>query len=75
MMNKKLIPLWRITLLAIFIFACALSGFAQKRYCQVPPPSPFKHNALIVTRLDKPTKRMKVVLEHPVSLGHAGEAL
>ncbi|MGB7921905.1 MAG: hypothetical protein WCF57_01540 [Pyrinomonadaceae bacterium] len=71
------IPRPRIILLAVaFILACSISGFAQKRFCEIPPPSPFKHNALIVTRYDKPTKRMKTVLEHPVSLGHAaGETL
>ena len=75
-MNKMMIPLTRSLLLAAFIIACiAPSEFAQKRYCEIPPPSPFKHNALIVTRFDKPTKRMKTVLEHPVSLSHAGDAL
>src|ERR1044072_5044007 len=75
MMNKMLIPLSRSLLLFAFILACTASGFAQKRYCEIPPPSPFKHNALIVTRYDKPTKRMKTVLEHPVSLSHGGDAL
>jgi hypothetical protein len=72
-----MIPRSRITLLAFaFLLASAISGFAQKRYCEVPPPSPFKHNALIVTRYDQSAKRMKTVLEHPLSLGHAeGEAL
>lgn len=72
-----MIPRSRITLLAVaFILACAITGLGQKRYCEVPPPSPFKHNALIVTRYDKPAKRMKTVLEHPLSLGHDhGEAL
>ena len=76
-MNKMMIPRSRITLLAIsFIFASsAASAFAQKRYCEIPPPSPFKHNALIVTRYDKPAKRMKTVLEHPLSLGHGSDAL
>jgi hypothetical protein len=68
-----MIPRSRITLLSIvFILACAITGFGQKRFCEVPPPSPFKHNALIVTRYDKPAKRMKMVLEHPLSLGHGG---
>jgi hypothetical protein len=75
-MNKMMIPLRRIFLLAAFILSCtAISGFAQKRYCEIPPPSPFHHSALIVTRYDKPTKRMKTVLEHPVSLGHGADAL
>jgi hypothetical protein len=75
MMNKMMIPLRRITLLAAFILICTQSGLAQKRYCEVPPPSPFKHNALIVTRYDKPTKRMKTVLEHPLSLVQGVDAL
>lgn len=75
-MNKMMIPLSRSLLLAAFIIACtAPSVYAQKRYCEIPPPSPFKHNALIVTRFDKPTKRMKTVLEHPISLSHVGDAL
>jgi hypothetical protein len=74
-MNKMMVPLTRNLLLAAFIITCTTSVFAQKRYCEIPPPSPFKHNALIVTRFDKPTKRMKTVLEHPVSLGHGGDAL
>ena len=75
MMNKMMIPLRRITLLAAFILVCTTTGFAQKSYCEVPPPSPFKHNALIVTRYDKPTKRMKTVLEHPLSLGRGVDGL
>ena len=74
-MNKIRTPLSRITLLVALVLACALSGFAQKRYCQVPPPSPFKHNALIVTRYDKQAKRMKTVLEHPLSLSQQGDAV
>jgi hypothetical protein len=75
-MNKMMIPYSRVALLVAIMLACALSGFAQKRFCEIPPPSPFKHNALIVTRYDKPTKRMKTVLEHPGSLSHAaGEEL
>jgi hypothetical protein len=75
MMNKMMIPLRSNLLLVAFILACTAPAFAQKRYCEIPPPSPFKHNALIVTRYDKPTKRMKTVLEHPVSLSHGGDAL
>jgi hypothetical protein len=71
-----MIPLLRNLLLAASILACTASSmFAQKRYCEIPPPSPFHHNALIVTRYDKPTKRMKTVLEHPLSLSQGGDAL
>ena len=74
-MNKMMIPLRSNLLLVAFILACTASAHPQKRYCEIPPPSPFKHNALIVTRYDKPTKRMKTVLEHPVSLSQGGDAL
>jgi hypothetical protein len=75
-MNKMMIPRSRIALLTVaFILASAVSVFAQKQYCEIPPPSPFKHNALIVTRYDQPTKRMKTVLEHPVSLSRGGDAV
>jgi hypothetical protein len=71
-----MIPLSRSLLLVALIFSCtAISAFAQKRYCEIPPPSPFHHSALIVTRYDKPTRRMKSVLEHPVSLAHGADAL
>lgn len=60
----KRIPL----LLAIFLTFSA-TGFAQK-YCTVAPPSPFKHNALIVTSYDQRARRMKTTLEHPNILGN-----
>jgi hypothetical protein len=57
--------------------ACgALTGLAQqKRYCPAPPPSPFKHNAQIVTRLDRSADRMRTTLQHPRIIGRAGEGL
>ena len=65
------------------ILSCALlicwSGLAlpvqKKRYCPEPPPSPFKHNALIVTKYDGAVDRMRTTLEHPRVLGREHEGL
>ena len=62
----------RISLVAIFLFACAATGYAQKS-CPVAPPSPFRHNALIVTRLDPKTKQVKAIMQHPRSLSSGGD--
>lgn len=63
-----MIPLKRIPLLLAILVTFSATGFAQK-YCTAPPPSPFKHNALIVTSFDQRAGRMKTTLEHPRSLG------
>lgn len=63
-----MIPLKRIPLLAVFLFTCATSGFAQK-FCDVGPPSPYKHSAMIVTGYDKNARKVKTTLEHPRPLG------
>jgi len=69
-------PLRRFIILAAFVFAYAGVGAAQKeRYCEVPPPSPFKHNALIATRYDSAAKRMKTTLRHPRLLGKPDNGL
>lgn len=67
-----------LCIVSLFVFAAA--GRAQeKSYCLVPPPSPFKHNALIVTKHDAATSRMRTTLEHPHVLnkrdGKAGDAV
>ena len=62
----------RIPLLAALIFVLAGIGQAQKS-CPVPPPSPFRHNAQIVTRPDPKTKQWKVFMQHPTSLTRSGE--
>ena len=63
-----MIPLKRITLLLSILVTFTATGFAQK-FCTAPPPSPYKHSALIVTTFDPPTGRLKTTLEHPRSLG------
>lgn len=62
-----MIPLKRISLLAAFLFTCTITGFAQK-FCDVPPPSPYKHSALIVTGYDANARKVKTTLEHPRAL-------
>ena len=64
-----MIPLKRIPLLLAIFLTFPITGFAQK-YCTVAPPSPFKHNALIVTSYDQRARRMKTTLEHPNDLGN-----
>lgn len=63
-----MIPLNRIPLLVAIILSFAATGYAQK-FCTVAPPSPFKHNALIVTSYDQRAGRMKTSLEHPRVMG------
>ena len=68
LINDKMIPLKRIPLLlGLFLFFTS-TGYAQK-FCTVAPPSPYKHNALIVTSYDQRARRMKTTLEHPNDLG------
>lgn len=59
-----MIPLKRIPLLAALFLSFSATGFAQK-FCTVAPPSPFKHDALIVTSIDRDSGRLKTTLEHP----------
>lgn len=59
-----MIPLKRIPLLLAILLTFTATGFAQK-FCTVPPPSPFKHDALIVTSFDQNSGRLKTTLEHP----------
>ncbi len=67
-----------LCIVALFVFAA--TGRAQeKSYCLIPPPSPFKHNALIITKYDSAASRMRTTLEHPHILnkrdGEAGDAV
>lgn len=64
-----MIPLKRIPLLLAIFLIFPITGLAQK-FCTVAPPSPFKHNALIVTSYDQRAHRMKTTLEHPNALGN-----
>jgi len=66
--NNKMIPLRRVPLLYAIFLSFAATGYAQK-FCTVSPPSPYKHNALIVTSYDQRARRMKTTLEHPNDLG------
>ena len=63
-----MIPLKRIPFLIAILLTFTASAYAQK-FCTVAPPSPFKHNALIVTSYDQRARRMKTTLEHPQILG------
>ncbi|HEX8173514.1 MAG TPA: hypothetical protein VF543_00175 [Pyrinomonadaceae bacterium] len=64
----------RIPLIAAILFTFAGIGYAQ-RSCPVPPPSPFRHNAKIVTRQDPKTRQWKVYMQHPKSLTGGGDPL
>jgi hypothetical protein len=64
----------RLPLIAAFLLAFAGISYAQKS-CPVPPPSPFRHNAQIVTRPDPKTKQWKVFMQHPKSLTGSGDPL
>jgi len=65
-----MIPLKRIPLLLALFVTFTASGFAQKRFCTVAPPSPFHHSGMIVTSFDESAGRMKTTLEHPQSIGN-----
>lgn len=62
----------RFPLVALFLFVFAGISYGQ-RMCPVPPPSPFRHNAQIVTRPDPKTKQWKVYMQHPTSLTRGGD--
>jgi hypothetical protein len=65
------VPPLRLLLLTALLLSFSAVGYAQK-YCPVPPPSPFKHSAQIVTKYDSKARRMKTTLEHPVALTKQG---
>lgn len=65
-------------LLLSTLLLCALSATAlpqKKKFCPVPPPSPFKHSGRIVTSFDRAAGGMRTTLEHPRSLGRGAEQL
>jgi hypothetical protein len=70
--SKELKIYVRIPLIAVLLLAFAGINYAQ-RACPVPPPSPFRHNAQIVTRQDPKTKAWKVYMQHPRSLTGGGD--
>ncbi|HEV2707352.1 MAG TPA: hypothetical protein VGV59_15650 [Pyrinomonadaceae bacterium] len=56
--------------------ACSPAGFAQKKtLCPAPPPSPYKHNARIVTGFDARTNLMRTTLEHPRAISHGNSVV
>ena len=63
------------TLLLSALSVTALPQQKQKRFCPVPPPSPFKHSGRIVTSFDRNGGGMRTTLEHPRSLGKGAEEL
>lgn len=64
----------RIPLCCALLLSCTtLVTFGQKRACPKPPPSPYKHDALITTTYDKVADKMRTTLEHPRILGKEGD--
>jgi hypothetical protein len=59
----------RLFFLALLLTSLTAVGFAQKRMCAKPPPSPFKHDGEIVTSFDSRAGGMRTVLEHPRPVG------
>lgn len=57
--------------LALLLALAPTAALAQKTLCPKPPPSPYKHNGQIVTRLDRAARRMRTTLEHPRALAGA----
>ncbi len=57
----------RILLTCAFLIGCGIAADSTQAQiaCPVPPPSPFRHNALIATRYDQAMSTMRTVLEHP----------
>jgi hypothetical protein len=65
----------RLFLSTLLLFVMSAPAVSQKRFCPVPPPSPFKHSGRIVTSFDRSTNGMRTTLEHPRSLGKGAEEL
>ncbi|MCA1633730.1 MAG: hypothetical protein LC802_08430 [Acidobacteria bacterium] len=65
----------RLFLSTLLLFVLSSQGLSQKRFCPVPPPSPFKHSGRIVTSFDRSIKGMRTTLEHPRALGKGTEGL
>ena len=63
----------RLALCALFVALVSTGAFAQKRFCQTPPPSPYKHDGEIVTKFDGRAGGMRTTLEHPRPLGRGQE--
>ena len=67
----------RFVLSTLILSALSVTALPQKqkRFCPVPPPSPFKHSGRIVTSFDRAAGGMRTTLEHPRSLGRGAEGL
>lgn len=65
----------RLLLSTLLLFVLSTHAISQKRYCPVPPPSPFKHSGRIVTSFDRAAGGMRTTLEHPRSLGKGAEEI
>jgi hypothetical protein len=59
----------RLLLSAVVLTLLTATALPQKRFCQKPPPSPFKHDGDIVTMFDGRAGGMRTTLEHPRPLG------
>ena len=55
----------RLLLCALFVALSTPLAFSQKRFCPTPPPSPFKHDGEIVTKVDGRAGGMRTTLQHP----------
>jgi len=59
----------RLFFSVLLLISLTAAGFAQKRMCAKPPPSPFKHSGQIVTSFDSRAGGMRTKLEHPRPMG------
>jgi hypothetical protein len=64
----------RLAFCAMLFALSAPLALSQKRFCQTPPPSPFKHDGQIVTKFDGRAGGMRTTLQHPRPLGGAAGA-
>lgn len=63
----------RLIISAIILCSLVPAASAQKKLCPKAPPSPYKHNGQIVTRIARGGAR--TTLEHPQALGRGADAL
>jgi hypothetical protein len=63
----------RFVLSAALLTLFAATAFPQKRLCPKPPPSPFKHDAEIVTSFDSRAGGMRTTLQHPRAIAGGAE--
>lgn len=63
----------RLLLSAALLTLLAATAFPQKRLCPKPPPSPYKHDAEIVTSFDSRAGGMRTTLEHPRAIARGSE--